>query len=620
LSVIRQSKFLYMSTDKFLPSSAPIAVAERHALDSAHTVQFYSEDAFLLDDLSRFVGSALAEGDAAIVIATEVHRRGVAQRLKERGLDVSVPLKQGRYVELDAAETLSKFMVDGWPDAARLAQVIGGVIEAARTAAGGKDRHVAAFGEMVALLCEQGKAQAAIRLEQLWNELAQSQRFSLRCAYSMKTFGRPDDGEALFKICLEHTHVLPSEDYAALTDEEERSRHVALLQQKALALESEIKHRKEAEKASRFLAAIVESCDDGIASKDLNGIVTSWNPSAERIFGYKAEEMIGQPITRIIPPELHPDEQQILEKIRRGERIDHFETVRVTKSGERIHVSLSISPLRDSSGHVTGAAKVVRDISERKRAEEALRHMEKLAATGQFAAVIAHEINNPMQALTNVLALISYKSSLDETTRELVSVAERELTRMSHITRQMLSFYRSSSTPVPTKVTDLLEDALELFVMQARSNKIKVERAYESTEEIQGFPGELRQLFANLLSNAIEAVGEHGHIYIRVSNSREWHNGGRRGLRVLIADDGPGIRSEIRKRLFEPFFTTKTEKGNGLGLWVARGIVAKHQGSIRLRSRTGPERSGTVFSVFLPAESARQIVPASAAANAESAA
>lgn len=382
--------------------------------------------------------------------------------------------------------------------------------------------------------------------------------------------------------------------------EDERQKMIAHWQNRALLSEHEMASWREAEIQSSRLAAIVESSDDAIASKDLNGIVTSWNASAERIFGYKAEEIIGKPILLIIPLELHKDEDMILGKIRRGERIDHFETVRLTKSSERIAVSLSISPVRDASGKVVGASKIVRDITERKRTEEALRRAEKMAATGQLAASIAHEINNPMQALTNLVALISYKTSLDETTRQLVSLAEAEVKRMSHIVRQMLSFYRESPKPASLKITEVLEDAFELFVMRMRSNQIKVERRYEFTGEIYGFPIELRQLFANLISNAIEAIETKGQIHIHVAPWREPVRPERQGVRVVIADNGPGIRPEFRKKIFEPFFTTKAEKGTGLGLWVVKGVVARHEGSIHMRSSITPRRSGTVFSVFLP--------------------
>ena len=399
--------------------------------------------------------------------------------------------------------------------------------------------------------------------------------------------------------------MIPSESYA-LASEDERLRMVAQWQQKALALETEIARRSETEEALSRLAAIVESSEDAIASKDLNGIIRSWNASAERMFEYKAEEIIGKPVTLVIPPELHKDEAMILSKIRRGERIEHFETVRVTKSGRRLDVSLTVSPLKHADGHVIGAAKIVRDITERKRTTEALLRTEKMAATGQLAATIAHEINNPLQGLTNLLSLIAYKTSLDDNTRQLVSLAEGELSRISHIARQTLALYRESTTPVPTKITEVLEDVLEVFATRMRSNQVKLERRYEFAGELPGFPAQLRQLFANVITNALEATKEKGRIYVHVAPWREKKKPERPGVRVLIADNGTGIPSEMRRRIFDPFVTTKAEKGTGLGLWVAKAIVGKHEGSIRIRSSSSPVRSGTVISIFLPLQAAWQ--------------
>jgi two-component system, chemotaxis family, CheB/CheR fusion protein len=355
---------------------------------------------------------------------------------------------------------------------------------------------------------------------------------------------------------------------------------------------------------STMLAAIVESCDDGIASKDLRGIVTSWNASAERIFGYKAHEIIGRPITLIIPPELQDDEKEILAKIVRGERIEHFETIRVTKDGRRINVALSISPVRDARGQIIGAAKVVRDITETKRAQEALRRAEKLAAAGQLAATIAHEINNPMQAVSNLLSLLSFQKSLDSETRKLVEMAEIELRRMSHISRQMLSFYRESLDAAPVSLTEALDDVLSMFERQLQKSHVTIERDYRFRGWIRAYPVEVRQLFANLISNAVEALPPGGRITVRTRASRNWKTM-LNGVTITVADNGPGIPAAIRKNLFEPFFTTKQERGTGLGLWVVRGLISKHEGTIRFRSSADRKKTGTVFSVFLPAERAQ---------------
>ena len=562
-----------------------------------------------MDSLSRFIGSALGAGDAAIVIATPEHRAQLASRLAARGLDIERSVEHGRYVALDAAETLSQFLVNGWPDESAFVELMGGVISRAKVAAEKEHGRLALFGEMVALLWAEGKIQAALRLEELWNQIAQSHSFSLVCAYPLSRFHREEHGDAFQKICDQHSAVIPAESYSLASDDE-RQRIVAQWQQKALALEAELPKRRATQEAAERLAAIVESSEDAIASKDLNGIITSWNAAAERMFAYKAEEIIGKPVTTIIPPELHKDEHMILGKIRRGERLQHFETVRLTKDGRRIDVWLTVSPVKDASGRIVGAAKIVRDVTEQKRTQEALQRAEKLAATGQLASSIAHEINNPMQALTNLLQIISYKTSIDESTRQLLSLANAELNRMAHIARQMLSLYRESATPVPVKITEILEDVLEAFVLPMRANHIKLERRYEFTGEVPGFPVELRQLFSNLVTNAMEAVKQKGQIFIHVSPWREKAGAEREGVRVLIADTGSGIDPELRSRIFEPFFTTKEEKGSGLGLWVARGIVTKHDGTIRMRTSTKPGRSGTAFSLFLPTQAAKQALSA----------
>ena len=359
--------------------------------------------------------------------------------------------------------------------------------------------------------------------------------------------------------------------------------------------------RKVEESARLKLAAIVESSDDAIVSKDLNGIVTSWNKGAERMFAYSAAEIMGRPITTIIPPELQDDETRILNKLRRGERIDHFETVRVTKTGERLDVSLTISPIRDESGRVIGAAKIARDITQRKKTEEALRMSDKLATTGRLAATVAHEINNPLESVVNLVYLAKSQKSLPENVREYLRAAEEELDRVSQLTRQALGFYREKTAATTVRVAPIISQLRTVFSPKTTNKRIDLQIEVNGDPEIVAVPGELRQLFANLLSNSIDAVPLDGLIRVRISPMRGFNRSGVPGVRVTIADSGPGIDPVHRARIFEPFFTTKKEVGTGLGLWVSKGIVDRHGGKIRLRSRTTPGNSGTVFSVFLPA-------------------
>jgi PAS domain S-box-containing protein len=357
--------------------------------------------------------------------------------------------------------------------------------------------------------------------------------------------------------------------------------------------------RKAAEDASQLLAAIVASSDDAIVSKDLNGVVTSWNPAAERMFGFTAKEMIGRPITTIIPPELRDDEIRILATIARGERIEHFETIRVHKSGERIEVSLTVSPVKDEAGRIVGGAKIARDITERKRTERTLLMTERLAAVGRLAATIAHEINNPLEAVTNLVYLAKIASSSSEVAGYLAN-AEEQLATVSHLTRQTLGFYRETAGARPVRIATIVDSIVSVFASRARNKGILLSRDIHDDPEICAVPGEIRQVLANLVSNSIDAIQGPGQIRIRVSRARRLTKEPDPGIRITVSDNGAGIPEQTLAHVFEPFFTTKRDVGTGLGLWVCKNIVDTHQGTIRGRSATTPGRSWTAFSVFLP--------------------
>ena len=563
---------------------------------SSHSVQFYSDDKFLLETLSRYIGSALGAGDAGVVVATAEHIRELAHRLSAHGLDLTGAVKAGRYVTLDAAETLDRLMVNGLPDQARFLDLIGEVIERVEAVAGRDGGRTAIFGEMVALLWSKGNPEAALKLEQLWNQVAQSHSFSLMCAYPLGDIVRVQNSGTLKQICDEHSVLLPVDvdgqppEYEQ-SPEDERKHLAAGWQQRAHILESELAKRRHVHLADARLAAIVECSEDAIASKDLNGIITSWNAAAERIFGYKAEEIIGKSVLTIIPPELHPDEEVILSRIRRGERIEHFETVRVTKDGDRIDVSLTVSPLKDATGRIVGAAKIVRDITEQKRAQEVLRRAEKLAVTGRMAATIAHEINNPLEAVTNLLYLLRSHVS-GEQGRERLALAESELGRVSRITKQTLAFYRESAEREPVALAEVLDGVTSILSSKISRKNVRITRSYQPCT-VRAMKGELRQLFSNLIDNAIEAVPFAGEIAIAIDCDDK-------RATVSISDNGPGIAAQHLPRLFEPFFTTK-QVGTGLGLWVVQEIAEKHGGKVTVESSTNPDDHGTTFRVALEA-------------------
>jgi PAS domain S-box-containing protein len=350
-----------------------------------------------------------------------------------------------------------------------------------------------------------------------------------------------------------------------------------------------------------LLASIVEDSDDAILSKNLDGTILTWNKSAERMYGYRPEEVIGKNVSMLVAPDRPEESRGILDKLRRGEKIERYETRRRTKDGRILYVSLTISPVRDAQGRVIGASTIARDITQTKMAEEALRNSERLAVAGRMAATIAHEINNPLETVTNVLYLLSRSTKLDEGAQKYLKIADEELRRIAQITRSTLGLYRERDTaPGPVNLSEMIDNLLMFYQRQVQSLGIKVEKRFDSAGRIVGVSGELRQVIANLIANAIDALGVAGtQLKLHVYDSVDWRNPSKRGIRVVVADDGPGINPETQVNLFRPFYTTKGQKGTGLGLWVSQGIVVKHGGSIRLRSQTGA-RHGTCFSVFLP--------------------
>jgi PAS domain S-box-containing protein len=350
------------------------------------------------------------------------------------------------------------------------------------------------------------------------------------------------------------------------------------------------------------LAAVVESSSDAIIAYDMDGTITHWNHGAEDLYGYSSGEVIGESIARLMPTERSEDFPEIMQKVRSGGRVEQYETIRQKKDGSRVEVSLSVSPVLNIEGQVVGGASIARDISGRKQAEEALRKAEKLFATGRLAAAVAHELNNPLDSLTNLAYLLKHNLSLDSSARECVQLAEEELRRATYVTRQMLAFHRHSTKPELVNVSEVLDDVSELYAPLTRSNGISVVKRYEAGVTICAFSVEIRQVFANVLRNAIEAVQPGGTIILHVFTSQEWNDAARAGARAVIADNGPGISPANREKIFEPFFTTKGEHGTGLGLWVTGGIILKHCGSIRVRSSTRAGHSGTVFNIFLPFE------------------
>lgn len=260
---------------------------------------------------------------------------------------------------------------------------------------------------------------------------------------------------------------------------------------------------------------------------------------------------------------------------------------------------MEISLIEQAKGGRPAFTAFIRDLGERKRTQELLRAHEKLVTVGRLAATIAHEVNNPLEALENLLYLI--ETATDDARRQYTQMAREELHRISQIARQTLGFYRDSPAPMEVDLPALLGSVLDLYAAKLQERRILLERRFCQCGAVTGFPGELRQVFSNLLVNAIDAMSPGGgKLKVRMLRSRDRRGRSTPGVSILISDTGTGIPSENQHKLFEPFFTTKGEQGTGLGLWVSRGIVEKHGGSLRFRSLVQGGRRGTCARLFLP--------------------
>jgi signal transduction histidine kinase len=229
-----------------------------------------------------------------------------------------------------------------------------------------------------------------------------------------------------------------------------------------------------------------------------------------------------------------------------------------------------------------------------------LRENQKLITIGRLAASIAHEINNPLESITNILYLLGEEKGLSSSVTGYVALAQRELDRVAQISRQTLKFSRETTGPVHAHIDELLEEVLALYNRRILDKNLRIERQYDCPDEAVVYPGEMRQVLSNLVTNAVEASSMNGRLHLRIRCTRSWTDPGVRGVRVSVGDNGSGIPPEVQTRLGEPFFTTKGQRGTGLGLWVTRSIIQRYGGEIQLRSSVRPDRHGTVFSIFLP--------------------
>ncbi len=355
------------------------------------------------------------------------------------------------------------------------------------------------------------------------------------------------------------------------------------------------------------LSLIVDSSQDAIIGKNLEGIITHWNRGAEHIYGYEAEEVIGRPITMLAPDDRKDEIPKILESIRNGQHVEHFETVRVTKDGRHLDVSISISPIHNAASEVVGASTIARNITAQKKAEELLRQSQKMEAVGRLAGGVAHDFNNILGIITMCAELLRDHIPNETLPVELIGHIRDASKRGASLTRQLLGFSRKQpSQPKVLDLNDRLKDVCKLLrpLMGDDISVLLLPRS--ELAFVRADPGQLDQIILNLAVNSRDAMAQGGKFIIETATSEfdedfvRQHPPMKPGRYVMLAvsDNGAGMTEEIRSRIFEPFFTTKEiGKGTGLGLATVYGIVQQSGGHIWVYSE--PDR-GTTFKVYLP--------------------
>jgi PAS domain S-box-containing protein len=572
-----------------------------------HSVQFYEKEDFLLDEVSGFIGAGLQAGQVGLVIATRPHLEGLEQRLKAghacSGWDSSWDPDQ--YVALDAAEMLSKFMVDGWPDERLFAAVLGSAI---RRVAQDGSRHVRAFGEMVALLWAEGKHEAAIRLEELWNDLAQTQSFSLLCAYPMQGFDDAGHDSPFSQICNAHSHVRPAESFLATTAPDDLHRQVVLLQQKAAALEAEVAKRKQTEQAlrrrERELADFLENAVEGLHQVGADGTILWANQAELDLLGYESDQYIGHHVA-----EFHVDREVIegiLNKLQCGETLYDQPARLRCRDGSIKHVLIHSNALFEN-GEFIHTRCFTRDVTERLRLETELRQKLEQLAEGdrrknEFLAMLGHELRNPLAAIVTAAELMRLRSDDASYVVRAREIVARQSARMTRLVDDLLEVSRISRGKIELRIATvrldtLVDQAVELVrpLIDERGHRLTIDLPAEPVS-LAGDAARLVQVLTNLLHNAAKYTEPGGTISLNAS--REGTD-----LLIRVVDDGVGLTPELREQVFEPFVQApgsleKAGGGLGIGLTLVRSLVDLHNGSVIALS-DGPGR-GSEFVVRLP--------------------
>jgi len=575
-----------------------------------HVVKFYENEGLLVDAVAHFTAAGLAAGEPVLLVATDAHRLTFLERLRRNQCNVDTAIASGQLVLLDAQQTLFRFMVGNEPDWTRFQDTIEPVLEACRSGRDGS--RVRVFGEMVDLLWRGGNHAAAIRLEDLWSELARQQSFTLLCAYSMGNFYMPGDGELFDQVCGRHTHVIPpdgtAETVRSLKREVEQRKQLERALREALrtrVLQARGIEETSSQDAQRFRLLIESVKDYAIFMLDPEGRVASWNVAAERIKGYRAEEILGEHFSRFYPPEDASKCKMGLEIAARDGRFED-EGWHVRKNGTRFWANAVVSRMVDRSGKLIGFAKVTRDLSQRRLLEEeriarvslerVLEEQKKIdELLEQLIGVVGHDLRSPLSSISTGVGVMLKRGLLLPADAKVAARIARSADRMSEIVSQLLDFTRArlgGGISIDPKPMDLAEICAEVIDEMASTYPDRMV-LFGANEEARGVwdRGRLAQVVSNLIANAIQH-GSDGNIELRLENEED-------KVTLRVHNHGPAIPEELLASIFEPFQRRPKARseGLGLGLYICREMVRAHGGEIAVHSS---EASGTTFTVRLP--------------------
>jgi len=575
----------------------PLAVPMAHS--AGHLVRFYAEDDFLLTEVARFLDAALRVGGTAVVIATGEHRTSLKRRLSGFGAATDPHgWYSGRLVMLDAKATLDSFVIEGWPDPQAFDAVVGNVIREA----GSRGNVVHAFGEMVALLCEDGKPEAALRLEEMWNELGQRLAFHLLCAYPSRLFASADEMQTFRAICCAHDRVCRSEQLILAKDQADEDLLVASWQQKAAALENEVARRRLAEETllrrEKELSDFVENAAEGLHRVASDGTILWANRAELEMLGYTHEEYVGRNVA-----DFHVDApviESIMETLSRGGTLRDQPARLRCKDGSIKHVLIQSNACFED-GRIAYTRCFTRDATDRVARDQLLDQLiEASRVKDEFLAMLGHELRNPLSPIVTALQLMRLRGDTGMSREQ--DIIRRQVDHLVRLVDDLLDISKLTRGKIELKkewvtISEVLTKAVEMSspLLDQRSHRLHID--VEDGLQLEADPVRLAQIVSNLLTNAAHYTRTGGEVTLRAHLAED------KFVRIQVADTGMGMSPQLIDKVFDLFFqgprdSARSEGGLGIGLALVRSLVNLHGGTVQAKS-AGPGR-GSEFTIMLP--------------------